>query len=52
MKENYIKNLNKSLPYIENIEEKEKRHELDSLAFNRDITSSDIKQGLDEVKNY
>ncbi|WP_432664036.1 hypothetical protein R9X47_26340 [Wukongibacter baidiensis] len=52
MKQDYIKNLNNNLLSIENIEEKEKRHEFESLVFNRDITNSNIKQGLDEIKNY
>lgn len=52
MKPNYIKDtINDYLLFMENIEEKEKRHECDSLVFNKDITNLNTKLVIDETKN-
>jgi len=52
MKPNYIKTtVNDNLLFMENIEEKETRHEFEALAFNRDITNQNMKPIIDEIKN-
>ncbi len=51
MHKEYFKSIDKNILYLEEKEEDKKRHEYESLMFNRDITSSTIKNGLDTIKN-
>lgn len=51
MNKKYFKGNDKNYLYLEEREEDKKRHEYESLVFNRDITASCIKQGLDTIRN-
>lgn len=51
MEVNFIKNISKDMLLMENIEEKEKRHQCDNLAFNKDITNTNTQINFDEMKN-
>lgn len=48
---NYSKNLSLDMLFTKNHEDSEKRHQCDILMINKDVTNSDIKTSLEDIKN-
>jgi len=51
MDRKYIKTLNINIIFYQNRDDNKKRHEFESLTINRDATSSNVKTGLDSIRN-
>ncbi|WIF94331.1 hypothetical protein [Caminicella sporogenes] len=52
MDKKYLKKINSNIFFIENLFDKKKRHELENIIYNKDIIDEELKNNIDEIRNY